>query len=217
MKTFFTSWSGGKDSTLAHYTAMQQDMLPAALVTMFEEEETRSRSHALPKEVLDAQAAALNLPLYTRGASWSDYEAVFSNLLQELRSRGIHDGVFGDIDLEGHREWVEKVCTAQGIQPHQPLWQEPREDVLQRLLDAGFHAIIIVVKEDRLPASFLGRSIDPPLIKELEAHGVDPCGEEGEFHTVVVDGPIFSRSVRLQYGEVEHHDGYAFLPVTTTD
>lgn len=212
-RKFFCSWSGGKDSCLALYRARQRGGVPKRLLTMFTSDGSRSRSHGLPLAVLEAQAAALGLPLTTGRASWNDYEAVFLSRLAELRAEGLRDGIFGDIDLEPHRQWVKGVCGQHAITAHLPLWQEARRDLLAEFIGNGFAATIVAVNDERLPRSFLGRELNWSTVTELEAAGVDACGEEGEFHTVVTAGPLFAGPVRLGHGEIAAHAGYSFLTV----
>ncbi|MEW6220190.1 MAG: diphthine--ammonia ligase [Thermodesulfobacteriota bacterium] len=212
-REIFCSWSGGKDSCLALYRAVQQGGRPRRLVTMLTGDGSRSRSHGLPPAVLAAQATSLGIPLLTGQASWDDYEEVFLDRLALLRQEGLADGIFGDIDLPPHRQWVERVCSQHGIAAHLPLWQEARRDLLALFIDAGFSATIIVVNNARLPASFLGRRLDWDTVRALEAAGVDACGEEGEYHTVVTDGPLFATPVPLATGTVLSQDGCSFLEV----
>jgi hypothetical protein len=119
---FFCSWSGGKDSCLALYRAMKAGATPHFLFTMLEESGERSRSHGLPLEILRAQALSLGIPLKTRCASWSEYEAVFIAALQEMAESGVRAGVFGDIDIDSHREWEKMVCHRAGMEAYLPLW-----------------------------------------------------------------------------------------------
>ncbi len=212
-KNFFTSWSGGKDSALAHYKAVQEGGKPVCLLSMFEENEEYSRSHALPYGVILAQADAMGLPLLVRGASWQTYESQFLDVLDVMKRNGITHGVFGDIDLEDHLVWVEQNCSRKDIQAYHPLRYKERRKVLDELLDAGFEAVIVVVDEEKLPSSFLGKEMNEETIQEIEKLGVDPCGEEGEFHTLIVDGPMFNKRIPVDFKEIEHHDHYAFLPV----
>ncbi|SDN96553.1 diphthine--ammonia ligase [Alkalicoccus daliensis] len=212
-KKYFTSWSGGKDSALAHYQALQEGGKPAYLLTMFEENEEFSRSHALPLSVLEAQAEAMEIPLLTRGASWQTYEEKFLDALSELQEKGVSHGVFGDIDLEDHLTWVQRTCEKRDVTSYHPLWQKERRLVVEQLIDAGFEAVIVVVKEEKLPSSFLGKTLTEALMHDLESFGVDPCGEEGEFHTVVVNGPLFKKPLPFITKEVQYHEGYAFLQV----
>lgn len=213
-REFFCSWSGGKDSCLALYRAVRRGGAPRRLLTMLTGDGLHSRSHGLPPAVIAAQAAALGIPLVTGRAGWDDYEAVFLARLAELRGEGLGDGVFGDIDLAPHRQWVERVCGRQGISAHLPLWQEERRDLLAEFIGAGFSATIVAISDARLPTSFLGRQLDWQTVAALEAAGVDACGEEGEFHTVVTDGPLFSAPLALRQGAVVGHAGYSFLEVS---
>jgi len=210
-KRIFASWSGGKDSCLALYDAGQDGALPQCLLTMLKESGERTRSHGLDPSIIRAQAGALSLPLVVRNASWDNYEKEFLEVLHTLKAQGVEAGVFGDIDLEAHREWVERVCAAAGLDAFLPLWQQERRHLLARFLGSGFSATIVAVKDELLPQSFLGRRLDAATISDLEGAGVDACGEEGEYHTVVTDGPLFSRPVILTAGEIFSHDGYSFL------
>jgi len=210
---FVASWSGGKDSAMAYYRALQSGMTPKRLLTMFQEDEEVSKSHALPLNVVQAQAKCLGVPLMIRGAGWDDYEAKFIDAMDECRADGITHGVFGDIDLQGHLEWVQKTCAKLDIVPIHPLWQEPRRSILEELLAVGFEAVIVVVNTNMMPAKYIGRTFTRQLMDELEALGIDSCGENGEFHTVVINGPIFSSRVPVKFGEVRENEGYSFLSV----
>ena len=213
-KEFFCSWSGGKDSCLALYLAIQEGGLPRALLTMLEEEGARSRSHHLPLPVVQQQAHALGIPLAACKTSWEDYEADFTKAIGSFRAEGIAHGVFGDIDIEDHMRWVERVCSAAGIQAHEPLWKQPRQTLLETFLDLGFTAVIIAVKEDVLDRSFLGRALDHEMIAAMEEAGIDPSGEEGEYHTVVISGPIFTRQIPIRHGSAITQGGYCFLDIS---
>lgn len=146
-------------------------------------------------------------------ASWNTYEGQFINAMVESRVEGITHGVFGDIDLEGHLEWVQNTCAKSEIIVVHPLWKEPRRKIVEDLLDAGFEAWIVVVNTTMMPAEFIGRSFSKELIVELESLGIDACGENGEFHTVVVDGPIFSSRVPIKIGHTIVRGDYIFSPV----
>jgi uncharacterized protein (TIGR00290 family) len=211
------SWSGGKDSCLALYRAMAAGAKPRFLLSMLREDGARSRSHGLEPVVLKAQAASLGIPLVTRAASWSEYESVFIAALQELKDAGVQAGVFGDIDLADHRLWEEKVCAAAGIEAYLPLWQTDRLALLGEFLVLGFEATIVAINGEKLDESYLGRVIDPDLVHEFADLGIDPSGEEGEYHTVVTNGPIFSKPVGLEAGERVFYDGYWFLDVEIRD
>jgi uncharacterized protein (TIGR00290 family) len=206
----FCSWSAGKDCALALHEAVGAGARPALLVSMMCEDGQRSRSHGLHRSVLEAQAAAMGLPIRFGAASWAGYEAEFRRVVGEA---GVPVGVFGDIDLADHRAWVERVCGEVGVQAVLPLWERPRETVVDDLLAAGFRAVIVAVRDDRLPASLLGRVIDAEVVDELRAAGVDLAGEEGEYHSLVVDGPLFAQPLEVTFGQRVRRDGLWFLDV----
>ncbi|MBN1312646.1 MAG: diphthine--ammonia ligase [Anaerolineae bacterium] len=214
---FFCSWSGGKDSCFALYRAIRAGGIPQALLTMMMEDGERSRAHGLSVEVLQGQADALGIPLVTRQASWDTYEAEFLSAIRQFREEGITRGIFGDIDLEPHLEWVERVCSSASIQAYEPLWQEARRDLLDEFLQLSFKATIIAIKQEALDDSFLGRTLDRQVIADLEKAGVDASGEEGEYHTVVTNGPIFSSTLHLEMKEQVIRDGYCFLDVSLSN
>ncbi|MEI4768690.1 diphthine--ammonia ligase [Psychrobacillus sp. FJAT-51614] len=214
---FVSSWSGGKDSAMAFYRALKSGMVPKKILTMFEEDGEVSKSHALPIEVVQAQAARLGVPLIIKGASWNSYEDRFIEAMDECRSKGITHGVFGDIDLEGHLEWVQKTCAKLDIIAVHPLWQESRRSIVNELLDTNFEAYIVVVNTKMMPAKYVGSRFTKEIVEELEAAGIDSCGENGEFHTVVVDGPIFTERVPVEIGDAVERGDYVFSPVILKD
>lgn len=211
---FVASWSGGKDSAMAYYRALQAGGIPQRLWTMFEEDKERSKSHALPFAVVEAQAEKLGVPLMIRGASWSSYEAQFLDAMQACKKLDIDHAVFGDIDLEDHLQWVQKTCAKVDMKAVHPLWLEPRRSLLEEFVAAGFEAYIVVVNTKMMPAHFIGRKFTIELMDELDALGIDSCGESGEFHTVVVDGPIFTERVPVVFSRQHERDSYVFLDVT---
>jgi diphthine-ammonia ligase len=188
---FFCSWSGGKDSCLALYYAIQNGGMPKALLTMLREDGERSRSHGLPVNLIQRQAQNLNIPIFAKKTSWNDYEKSFLSTLREFKKDGIEYGVFGDIDLVPHLEWVERVCSSAMIQPYEPLWKKARLDLLHDIFNLGFTAIIVAVKHCVLDTCFLGQILNEQVVKEMEKIGIDASGEKGEYHTVVTDGPFF--------------------------
>jgi diphthine-ammonia ligase len=210
----FVSWSGGKDAYLALQRAMRAGAELAAVVCMLHEDGRASRGHGLPLALLEAQAAALGVPLVTRATSWDEYEATFVSLLHELRAQGVQAGVFGDIDLQAHRDWVENVCEVSGLGSQLPLWLEPRRTLLDEFLGTGGRATIVAVDHSKLGAEFLGLELDDDVIARLEAAGADACGEEGEYHTMVTQAPLFSRPVPLVWDGTEERDGHYVLKFT---
>lgn len=209
-KPFVASWSGGKDSAMAYYRAVKAGGLPQKIWTMFEEDESHSKSHALPLTIIEAQAKQLGVPSMIRGADWSGYQAQFLDAMKTCVKEGIPYGVFGDIDLADHLEWVRTMCEKVGMEAVHPLWMEPRRAILEEFIAVGFVAYVVVVNTKMMPKKFIGRKFTIELMDELEALGIDSCGESGEFHTVVVDGPIFKEAIPLIFGEVIERDGYIF-------
>lgn len=210
---FFCSWSGGKDSCLALYHALQEGHKPQYLLTMMAEDGAKSRAHWLPRALIEEQGRRLGVPLVFRSASWEQYETVFVTVMHEFRKDGLTAGVFGDIDLEPHREWVRRVCALADMAPLHPLWKMDRRKLLEEFITLGFRATIIALKEDKLDKGFLGKTLDMKTVAELEKAGVDASGELGEYHTVVTAGPLFSTPLALQTKGQSRHDGYLFLEV----
>ena len=161
---------------------------------MFEESGERSRSHAIPLPLIERQARSLGLDLVIRHASWQSYEEQFVAALRELNATGHRVAVFGDIDLQAHRDWEEKVCAAASIQPILPLWHEDRRALAREVLDRGFRAVVVCVDSCYLTDDYCGREYDQAFIDSLPTN-VDACGENGEFHTFVFDGPNFREPV----------------------
>jgi len=216
-RRFFCSWSGGKDAYLAFARAVAAGGRPGALVCMLHEDGDRSRGHGLPVALLEAQVEALGIPLVTRATTWDDYEATYVSVLHELRAQGVEAGVFGDIDLEGHRVWVEGVCELADLSCHLPLWQEPRRRLIGELLAGGVRATVVAVDAAKLDATFLGRELTAELVAELEAAGADACGEKGEYHTMVTAAPLFSAPVPLVWDGHEERDGHWVLKFTAVE
>ncbi len=172
----FCSWSGGKDTALALHEALAAGAVPRRLVTMRAEDGERSRSHGLRRAVLERQADAIGVPIRFGAASWATYEEVFRRQAAREAREGARAGVFGDIDLQEHREWEEAVCASAGLRAWLPLWGRDRAGLLEGLLAAGFRAMIVAVMADRLPPELLGRTLDRAVLDELERAGVDLAG-----------------------------------------
>jgi diphthine-ammonia ligase len=208
------SWSGGKDSALALHEAVRAGAAPRLLVAMMTEAGERSRSHGLSRAVLEAQAAAVGLPIAFGATSWDGYEEEMVRVLGEgVAAHGTPVGVFGDIDTERHREWVEAVAARAGAEACLPLWQRERRALMDDLLATGFRAAIVAVRDGALPPELLGRTIDAEVVAEIERAGADAAGENGEYHSLVLDGPLFRRPLEIERGERSLRDGVWFLDV----
>ncbi|MDD5661715.1 MAG: diphthine--ammonia ligase [Candidatus Omnitrophica bacterium] len=198
-----SSWSGGKDSCLACYKAMQQGYDVKLLLNFVSRESKRGCFHGIESRLLKFQADLVGVPLVQREVSpdMQKYEAEFKTAVTELRGSDIGSMVFGDIYLLEHESWIERVCGDLKINPIEPLWNNTPENIIAEFLKAGFKAIIVSCKADIMGKEFLGCYIDQGLVEELRKRGICPCGEKGEFHTLVVDGPIFSRPIKILKAE----------------
>ena len=207
-KNCFVSWSGGKDSCLALFRAMSQGYKPKMLFTMFSIENDVSSAHRLNEDIIKAQVNALALESTIGRAKFEDYETVFVRNLEAFKSQDIQYGIFGDIDLDEHRKWEETVCEKAQMTAVLPLWQEDRKNLVKEFIDLGFKAKIVVVNKTMMSPEFLGRDLSHELLEEIEKTGADVCGENGEYHTVVYDGPLFKTPLNLNFSkEVKDIEG----------
>ncbi|MCX6007054.1 MAG: diphthine--ammonia ligase [Chloroflexi bacterium] len=199
MKSAFGSWSGGKDCCLACYRAITGGLKVSYLVNMVTEDGDRSRSHGLAAKWLQMQSQALQIPLIQHRATRDNYEAEFKNVLSNLKQKGITEGVFGDIDFNEHRQWIERVCTETGVIPRLPLWLEDQKSILTDFINSGFVAVIVATRADLMGEEWLGRKLDKDFITDLAKlnNNITPCGEAGEFHTLVIDGPLFEKRMEI--------------------
>ncbi len=172
------------------------------LLCVLEPGAARSRGHGLPRTVLEAQAHALGAKLCAPSASWGDYAAVVLAELRNARERGVTTVVFGDIDLQAHRDWAVQICRVAGLRAELPLWGRARSRVAREILARNIAALVVCVDTTRLDAGFCGRWYDEDLLAALPAD-VDPCGEQGEFHTCVVSAPHYREPLAIDVVGVE--------------
>jgi len=198
----FACWSGGKESTFACYKTMRGGVEISYLVNMISEDGLYSRSHGVSSEVIRLQAQAIGIPLIQQRTSWESYERNFKEVISNLKQKGVEAGVFGDIDLLGHRDWAEKVSGEMQIKPILPLWGKERAQLVKDFLQAGFEAVVISVNTKFLQEDWLGRTLDGKFLEEMQQlENVDLCGEKGEYHTLVINGPLFKRPFRVKTGK----------------
>ncbi len=215
MKNSLCSWSGGKDSCFALMQAFHFGYTPKVLLNVLNEEGNISRSHGIPSSILRAQAASAGLPACLISSSWQEYEQHFTAALSQLKNEyDLTHAVFGDIDLQPHRDWEEKVCANAGLQAVLPLWQQDRKKLVLQMLEAGIETIIVSCNEI-MGERFIGEPITPALVEELEAMGIDACGENGEFHTLVLDCPLFSDRISVAVSSKLLHNNYWFAELRT--
>jgi len=191
------SWSGGKDSCAAlHRTHAIYDIV--SMVTMFDEEAVRSRSHGLRPEVIDAQAHRLGLRRVTGRCTWGTYDTAFAGAVEQLAEDGVTHIVFGDILFEEHRRWAERMCEPFGLTAIEPLWGASTDALFDEWIASGAEALIVTARAEFLDESWLGRPLAAAMIPEFRRLGVDACGERGEYHTVVTNSPLFREPLVLR-------------------
>lgn len=209
----FCSWSGGKDSALALYKALNNGYRIESLLTMMTETGDTSRSHGLSKAVLRKQSQRLNAAHVFKSALWEEYEAAFKSTVLDFKKSGITCGIFGDIDVEAHLDWVARICAETEIRYLEPLWGYERLKGIEEFLAAGFRAIIVACDKAKMGEKYLGKELTAQLAGQLAAIGVDAAGENGEYHTMVFDGPIFNSRVAFEITGMRESDGYLFLTI----
>jgi diphthine-ammonia ligase len=190
------SWSGGKDSCAALTRALATHDV-VAMVTMFDDEAARSRSHGLRPEVLAAQANRLGLRRITGRCTWQTYDEAFSNALATLAAESITHVIFGDILFEEHRLWAERMCEPHGLTAVEPLFGCSTDALFEEWVASGADAVIVTARAEFLDETWLGRPLRRELLSEFTRLGVDPCGERGEYHTVVTNTPLFDAPLLL--------------------
>jgi uncharacterized protein (TIGR00290 family) len=218
------AWSSGKDSAWSlHVLRQRPDVEVVGLLTTLNEAHDRVAMHAVRRTLLEEQARAAGLPLtlvrIPSPCSNAEYEAAMGAAAARARADGVRGVAFGDLFLEDIRRYRERQMAATGLELVFPLWQCPTDALAREMLAGGLQARLTCVDPGVLPGSFAGRAFDAALLADLPP-GVDPCGENGEFHTFAWDGPMFRHPVRVRGGEVVERDGFVFadlLPTGSTD
>jgi diphthine-ammonia ligase len=211
------SWSGGKDSCLALYRALSQGMNVTHMLNFISNDATMTMSHCLDPTLIGAHAAALNLPLIQKQVNWDTYEKGFRDALKELKLQGIDTLINGDIDLPEGVAWNQKMCREIGIRLVMPLENADPERLLNEFIQAGFKAVIVCVDAGTPARDWLGVEIDIAFLARLyseESGKVHFCGELGEFHTLVTDGPIFSDRIEVIESRPVDITGYSYLDIS---
>jgi uncharacterized protein (TIGR00290 family) len=208
------SWSGGKDSCFALYeTQRAAEYRVAALLTTLTRDYDRISMHGVRRELLEEQAASLGLPLHqvfiSKDASNDEYEMKMGEALAKYRDRGIDSIVFGDLFLADIRAYREQFLSRQMMHGLFPVWKRDTSSFIREFIELGFKTIVTCVDSRVLDQSFVGKTIDEDLLSSLPGD-VDPCGENGEFHTFVFDGPSFARPVKFSLGEIVLRESFWF-------
>ncbi|HEY3218086.1 MAG TPA: hypothetical protein VGK15_03250 [Candidatus Limnocylindria bacterium] len=206
-------WSGGKDSALALARARRGGLDVRWLVTVHDVDTGRVRFHATPMPTIALQARAAGLDLISVPTTWKGFDAALAATLQELRRAGCTGLVFGDIHLADVRAWYEERTAAAGLEHVEPLWGEDPAALLAEFVASGGRAVVTCVERARLDVSWLGRIIDEAFVRDVADAGIDPCGENGEYHSFAFAGPFFARSVAWRFGERRDDGRFAQVEV----
>ncbi|MDP3041890.1 MAG: diphthine--ammonia ligase [Candidatus Omnitrophota bacterium] len=206
-------WSGGKDSCFACYKAKSQGFEVVSLINFTDYSGKGSLSHGLSADIIQRQSRLIGIPFLQKSMPKEGYRDAFLALIQEYKTKdGIEGIVFGDIYLQEHRDWIDKVCAELKVKAILPIWTKDTKGLIKEIIDSGFKTIVVSVKKGILGKEWLGRRIDYEFIKDLEKIGdIDLCGENGEYHTFVYDGPIFKKPVEFTTGEKVLKDNHWFL------
>jgi len=206
-------WSGGKDSALALQRATAAGMHITRLINFHDAVTHRVRFHATRVNMIQAQADAVGIDLRAIGTSWPEMEARLAAELSVLRLEGFAGVVFGDIHLADVRAWFEDRVKAVGLEHVEPIWGEPPAQIVREFVQTGGRAVITCVDLSRLDSSWLGRIIDERFLDDIAATQVDPCGENGEYHSFAFEGPAFTYPVVWVPGETRSESGFSQLDV----
>jgi uncharacterized protein (TIGR00290 family) len=217
MNRYALMWSGGKDSALALDRARRAGIEVTRLVSFYDSATRRVRFHATRVEMLEAQAASLEISLRAIPTSWPDMEAKLRHELSTLREEGFAGVVFGNIHLADVRVWYEERVTAAGLEHVEPIWGESPRDLLTEFISTGGRAVVTCVEIAKLSEAWLGRVIDENFAADLQTTGIDACGENGEYHSFAFAGPVFTKPLAWTSGEQRLDSGFAQLDITRRD
>lgn len=209
--SYISSWSGGKDSCFACYKAICEGYNVSHLLNFISKEYKRVSFHGTEAKLIQLQAEAIGIPLLQKETTWKGYEQEFKDAVKSLTPDGVTGMIFGDIYLQEHKDWVERVCRELGIEAIEPLWGQDQERVLLEFIDVGFEATIVSAKSELFDDKWIGRKVDREFLSHLKDNNIDLCGENGEYHTFVTDGPMFKKEIKIAKSQPITRDGYWFL------
>lgn len=210
---FAMCYSCGKDSTLALHKMLEQGHQPVCLVTMVNRQAGRSYFHGADETMLQCYEQALGLPLIGCPTDGPGYQAVLEAGLAQAKEMGAQGVCFGDIDIEQNRQWEQQRCQAVGLEACFPLWQQGRQELVFQLLALGYQCLIKTVDRRLLPASLAGQLLSRDTLEQMRRAGVDLCGENGEYHTLAIDGPVFRHPLPFQVGQILELEHYAVADI----
>ncbi|HJJ51219.1 MAG TPA: diphthine--ammonia ligase [Methanocorpusculum sp.] len=214
---FVISYSCGKDSTLALHKMIAAGHTPVGLLVMVNKDEKLSWFHGVDLDLLDQISKSLQIPLITCASSGEEYHLGLEDGLRRAKELGAELCVYGDIDIEEHREWGTARCRSAGIEPYYPLWHRDREENTREVIDLGYQCVIKCVRNADLPQHLLGKVLDHEMVAFMKEKGLDVCGENGEYHTVTLGGPIFHTPIPYVCDEIVDLGNTSVISVTSKE
>ncbi len=214
---FVMSYSCGKDSALALHRMIQNGHQPIGLLVMINKEMERSWFHGVDMALLEQISQSLAIPVIPCICEGEQYHTALEEGLRKAKALGAQCCAFGDIDIEGHFDWCAERCRNMGMAHSFPLWQESREELTYELIRLGYRAVIKCVNQTMLPKSFLGKELSEAIVAQMKDIGIDICGENGEYHTVTVAGPIFDFPVNYRLGEILEFGDIAVVDILAAE
>jgi len=217
MRNVLLSWSSGKDSAWAlHLLSQRNDVRIAGLLTTFNSAADRVAMHAVRRSLVMAQAQRIGVPLWPVELPWPCSNAAYEEIMRKVTERAVAEGIeavaFGDLFLEDVRAYRERQLEGTGLEPLFPVWKIPTRQLALEMIAAGVKAKLTCVDPSKLDRSFAGRDFDLELLQDLPEQ-IDPCGENGEFHSFVYAAPVFRTPIDVRVGEVVERDGFVFADV----
>ena len=213
MSRYALMWSGGKDSALALWRARRQGLNVDWLVNVYDRATARVRFHATPIEAIARQAEAARVPLVQMPTDWETFDAALRAAFAGLVEQGCRGVVFGDIHLADVRAWYEERTRAAGLEHVEPLWGEAPAALLAEFVAIGGRAVVTCIETTKLDDAWLGRVIDADFVRDIARTGIDPCGENGEYHSFAYSGPFFTGPVAWRAGERRDDGRFAQLDI----
>lgn len=211
---YLSSWSGGKDSCFACYMALQAGYKITHLINFISKEYKRVSFHGIDSRLIKIQSELTGIPLCQKETAPDNYENAFKDAVRSLEHLGIKGMVFGDIYVEEHRQWVERICRELGLEPIEPLWGRNTEELMQDFINNGFQAVVVSGQTKFVDKEWIGQSVNRDFMEYLKTKpDVDICGENGEYHTFVVGGPLFKGRIEIIEKEVISRNGFWFLDI----
>jgi diphthine-ammonia ligase len=211
--SYLASWSGGKDCCFAVYQATQQGHEISHLANFITGGDRRVNAHGMVSGLLKLQSECIGIPLIQKHTTFDSYEQEFKETVKSLIPGGVEGMIFGDIYVQEHKDWVDRVCKEINITALEPLWHRDTEDIMADFINAGFKSVVVSARSELIEENWIGKIIDTSYVDYLRRKNIDVCGENGEYHSLVIDGPIFKKPMELLESRVINKDKFWFLDI----